>query len=239
MGTSSSYEGPAGGGWRDAKRAATRFASTYGSEEGATSAHSVTSAYLLAIGGIANAAARALAARRTAGHLGAFLSRTAAVGLDRALEERGLGQYVGRPAVEVVRALVDALAEPGVTPEEAADRDALIALFDQELLQAASYDDLQLLLIDALDAAGMARLLELFVVEYVYRRLRQELGKQLQNGVRSAADLPMVERDLRDYIVAAVKIQFEDVDVLHLDWEGGDGAKIIEDVFRSAYEQIR
>lgn len=239
MGTSSSYEGPTGGRWPDAKRAATRFSSTHGSPDSATSARGVTSAYLAAIGGAAGAAARAIAARRTAAQLGSFLSRTAAIGLDAALEERGLRDYVGRPALEVLRALVDSLSGPGDTPEEAANREALIALLDQELLQAATYEDLELLLIDALDAAGLARLLELFVAEYVYRRLRQELAKQLESGARSPAELPGIERDLRDYIRAAIKIRFEDVDVMQLNWEGGEGAKIIEDVFRSAYEQIR
>src|SRR5207244_10810856 len=141
------------------------------------------------IGGAVAAAARAIAARGTAARLGSFLGRASEVGLGDALKERGLEEYIGRPALEVLSALVDALAGEADTPEAAADRDALLAVFDQELLQAASYEDLELLLLESLDAAGLARLLELLVSEYVYRRLREELGQQLGSAVTTTAAL--------------------------------------------------
>lgn len=239
MGTSSSYEAPTGGKWTTAKTTATNFATQFGTDDRRTSPHDLTAAYVAAIGGAAGAASRALGARRTAGALGSLFGRAADVGLSDALRERGLEHLVGRPPLEVLSALVDGLAGSADTPEGAADRDALLALFGQELMQAATYEDLELLLVESLDAAGLMRLLQLFVLEYVYRRLRQELGNQLEKGARSPADLPAIEADLRAYLAAAVTIEFEQVDVVHFNWEGAEGASLLEKIFQSAYSQIQ
>jgi hypothetical protein len=193
---------------------------------------------VFAIGGAVAAAARAITGRRTAAQLGSFLGRAAEVGLNTALEEQGLGDLVGRDPLAVLAALVDLLAGDAEAPEAAANRDALIAVLQAELFEAATYEELELLLMDSLDATGIVRLLELFIVEYIYRRICQELGKQLEAGAQTPADLPAIERDLRAYIVDSVALELANVNVMTLDWASDATQKRIEGIFASAYGQI-
>jgi hypothetical protein len=78
----------------------------------------------------------------------------------------------------------------------------------------------------------------MFVTEYVYRRLLLELGKQLESGARTPAELPAIEADLREYITLTIQLRFEGVDLVHVDWGGGAGTALIDGIFRAAYEQI-
>lgn len=229
MGTSSDYVAPTGGGWTAAKRQATAFARQGGARGTQTTAAAVAAAYVAAHGGSGGATASYPAAQRAAQRLGGFLASAARQGLDTALVERGLGHLVGQSPGVVLAGLIDALAGPGRTLEEADARAAMIALLAQELPDPASA---------ILDASAVAQLIEGLLVECVFQRMLQELGIQIASGALRAADAVRVERDLHAYVVAQARLDMGGVDALAVDWEGPEGRDLVAHLLTSAYAQL-
>ena len=240
MGTSSSYTAPTTGGWPAAKRAATRFARRGGSA-GGSSPRSVVAPYVQALGGAAAAAASAMAGRAAAQRLGAFLATSAAKGLGSALagagvpdvpaDARTLADLAGRDPAEVLAALADALADPADTLEGAAARAAVCAVLEQFLADDGAG-------LATLDADGVAGALELYLVEYVYHRMLEQIGTQLQNGALTGPDARQLELDIHAFITAVVNLELGDVDHLSLDWTGDEGAGVIDRLMFAAYGQL-
>jgi hypothetical protein len=238
MGTSSSYAAPTSGGWPAAKGMATRFARQGGTDGGTIGPRLVTGSYVRARGGAAAAAAAAIAGRAAANQLGHFLSTAAGSGLDTALGQEGLAALSGGDTTAVLAGLVDRLAGPGRTLEEAAARAAMITVFDGEFGKAETFADLDALFTQALDSAGVRRILERFLVEYIYQRMVQEIGERLANGAITSTSLRRVELDLHAFITADVKLEFARADLLVLNWDGPEAQLLIEQLLRDAYGQL-
>ncbi len=227
MGTSGPYSAPTSGGWPTAKGTATRFAKQGGT--GNVTPGQVVSAYLTALGGAAAAARRAVAGRAAAQRLGEFLGTVADRGLDAALEQIGLANLVGRDATEVLEALVNRLAGPGGTLEEADARAAMLRALQEELEGPTAFD--------GLDQEGVVRIVEGFLVEYIYERMLQEIGDRLENGAMTAEDAVKSEHDIRVYIVATVQLELAREEPLTV-WDGPGGQELVDRLMEDAYGQL-
>lgn len=228
MGTSSDYVAPTSGGWPAAKRLATTFARQGGAQGTQTTAAAVGAAYVAAHGGSRAAAGSYPAAQRVAQALGGFLASVARQGLDATLVERGLGDLVGQSPGVVLAGIIDALAGPNRTLDEADARAALIAVLAQELPDPGA----------PLDAATIADLIEALLVECVFQHMLQELGIQISNGALTATEAVRVERDLHAYVVAQANLEMGGVEALEIDWEGAEGRDLMAHLLTSAYAQL-
>ena len=227
MGTSGSYNAPTTGGWPAAKGTATRFAKQGGT--GNVTPGRVVSAYLAALGGATAAARRAAASRAAAQRLGGFLGTVADRGLDAALEQVGLGDLIGRDATEVLEALVDRLASPGGTLEEADARVAMMRALQEELEKPTAFE--------GLDQEGVGQAVEGFIVECIFERMLQEIGYQLENGAMTAEDAKRAEDDIRVYVVATVQLELARQETLTV-WEGPEGQELVDRLMEDAYGQL-
>jgi ABC-type antimicrobial peptide transport system permease subunit len=219
-----------------AKARVTRFAKQGGTGGGPVETRSVVASYVAAHGGAASATGGAIMGRAAARRLGGFLAAVAERGLTSALEEQGLTQLVGRDSADVLSGLVDQLAGPGRTLEEAAARAAMIAVLAEEFDEAA-FDDIDAAM-RRLDEAATKRILGAFLIEYIYRRMVEEIGDRIQNGALDAAAASRVERDLHDFLCAAVELDLSSVDPLRVDWQGGQGQTLIDSLMEDAYGQL-
>jgi hypothetical protein len=217
---------------------ATRFARQGGTGGGTIDPHQVTGSYVQALGGAAAAAAGAVAARAIATQLGRFLSAAAGSGLSTALQQEGLAALSGGDTTTVLAGLVDQLAGPGRTLEEATARAAMISVLVGEFGEAETFADLDELFAQTLDAVGVQRILEHFLVEYIYQRMIQEIGERLAKGAMTSTDLRHVELDLHAFIIADVKFEFTRTDLSVLDWNGAEAQQLIAQLLQDAYGQL-
>jgi hypothetical protein len=227
MGTSSSYNAPTSGAWPNAKRTATRFAKQGGT--GTVTPRQVVSAYLTALGGAAAAARRAAKGREAAQRLGAFFGTVADRGLDVALQQIGLANLIGRDTTELLEALVDRLAGPGGPLEEADARAAMLRVLQEELEEPAA--------LDGLDQDRVGRIVESFLVEYIYERMLQEIGDRLENGAMTVEDAMKSEDDIRVYVVANVQLELAREEPLTV-WDGPEGQELVGRLMEDAYAQL-
>lgn len=238
MGTSSSYTAPTTGSWPTAKRMATRFARQGGTGAGPVTPDQVIRSYIVALGGAAAAVAGAIAGRSVASRLGGFLTAASGQGLGTALQEQQLSALVGQDTTDVLQGLVDHLAGPGRTLEEAAARSALLVVLSEEFEQAGTFAEMEALCTQKLDADGVLRFLERFLEEYVYHRMVEELGDRLANGAITSADACKVEQDIHAFIVAHVRLELAYIDPLTLDWEAPEAQQLVDRLLTLAYEQL-
>jgi hypothetical protein len=227
MGTSSDYGGGKGGAWTPFKIAATNYAKHGGRGRG----ERVVARHVAALGGAAGATRSARAGIAGAANFASLLAGMARNGLTPTLRDLGLGHLVGRDRFDIVQALVDVVAGAGSDLEGQAAREAALDVIDELFADAADYDELAAL---TLDADGLVRTLEAFIAYYIYNRLRQQIDERLTRYA-DPARAEQLDGDLRQLIRAQVRIRFRDVDPLAADWTGDEGRGLIESALRSVY----
>jgi len=190
--------------------------------------------YVRAAGGSGSAAVAAASGSASTARIADFLSRTASAGAAEAVRLLGLQPLAGRSADEVMAALTDALAPDGATLEEAAARSAvaetLAILYEQrgleenglDALASMTPDDIRLTVID-------------LVGSFVFHRWTQDLGVAIERKAVSAAQAVGIEREMRQYIREALKLDLKGRDVMKIDWPGPEGRLIVQAIFAEAY----
>lgn len=219
------------GNLRGAKASMTRYTRGGGGQAGSRRAGRN---YVRGKGGARGAAAAARSGRAATGRLGGFLASVAASGLRTALERIGLADVIGRPAEYAMAAIANAIAPSGATLEDAAARTAV----NEALYQLYARLDLEggdLTKLDSMDAATVQDMVESSVISYVYTRWLQELGKRIEANAVTVQEALRLEREIKQYVTEAVHLDFADVDVLALDWNGPSGRRIVERIYRDAY----
>lgn len=238
---------PTGGEWTPLKNDATRFVK----ETGKATPQSLLSDYVSAMGGPASFSSSSggdgggtggggggsgggsggggstRAARRVTQSLGNFLSRVGTAGLDVALQEIGLGDLVGKPAIQIARALLDKLAGPASTIDDAAARAACDDLI-KELFQDAR-NDLDRVLKAALDARGLGGLLMRFFSLYIYRRFCRDFYENWKARVtpeKANARLGAIKK----YIDTQLKARCVNKDISAVNWSGGEGGRLVSQI---------
>jgi hypothetical protein len=190
--------------------------------------------YVRAAGGRGPAAAAAVSGSVSAARVADFLSRTAASGAAEAVRELGLEPLAGRSADEVLAALTDALAPDGATLEEAAARRAvaetLAMLYERRGLEENGLDALASMTPDDIRATVVD-----LVGSFVFHRWTQDLGVAIERKAVSAAQAVGIEREMRQYIREALKLDLKGRDVMKIDWRGAEGRTIVQAIFAEAY----
>jgi hypothetical protein len=201
------------------------------------SLRSAARAYVRARGGSRPSSTAAASGRAATVRLGSFLADVANRGPAEALREIGLAAVIGKDAEVVFAAIANALAPAGATLEDAAARravdDALCLLFER---LAVSDDGIAQL--EKMDAQIVRDALEASLVSYVFHRWLEELGARLETKAISAHEAVQLEREVKQYVVEAVKIDFGTVDVLKTRWNGPQGSALVERIFREAYSLL-
>jgi hypothetical protein len=193
--------------------------------------------YVRARGGAGTAARSASSGRASTARLGAFLAGVAQRGVVETARAVGLGDLVGRDAGFVLAESIDLLAPPGALLEDAIARKAMIETMT-ELFERYEVFEGGIEALDSLDALGMADLIGLSVTNYINERFQQELVNCVERGSVSEREANDLLREAKDFIAGMVRIEFEGVDLLAIEWDGTEGKGHIERVFRDAYSLL-
>jgi len=248
MGTSGDRELPTNGGWPNVKRHATEF----GKDDGASlPPGDLFRNYLAASGGPGGMAGGGLSsrgvgrsgggsggarpARSTGRQLGSFLSSVRTVGLTETLHRFGLGDLVGRPAGELRSALLDHLAGPGSTIDEASARWALSELEREMLGDAETYEDAEAALSEAVTEQGVVVLIVRFFALYLFDRFCRDFYAHLLERVGAARAVRALDR-VKAYIMSCLNAKIFDRDLIEVDWAGAEGDRLVQDVLRETLD---
>lgn len=233
MGTSTDRSGGSGGAWTPLKRAATSFMNAADAGHGTrTAGQRLLARHVPVLGGAAGALAGARAGRSGAQRLGSLLSGIASDGLAATLSGQGLGHLVGGDRFTVLDALADLIAGDGADIDAQAARDATFDVLADLFPDADSWADLDAVQVDA---DQLVRLLEMFLARYIYNRI-PVIAERLAR-ITDPAKAQRAEEDLQRMVESFVALRLPG-DPLHVDWDGPEGRKVVEDTLQTVYEAL-
>lgn len=186
MGTSKGYSLPSGGKWKELKGEANSFTA----DPTPQAASQLLQSYVKAYGGAADLASRdgrgggggggggsgpspagggTTAGRETAAYIGGLLSDIAWLGLEQTLRARNLDRLVGKPANEVVDALLDEVVAPGSGFDEVAARRAWFELMGILVGVDATFDEMSRAMEEVLGKTAVYGLVGRFFATYIFQ----------------------------------------------------------------------
>ena len=172
---------------------------------------------------------RRSAAVRVGGNLGGFLSRVGSSGLNQALNDIGLSHLVGCTASELAEGLLDALAGPASTIDDAAARAALSKLNEELLHDASTAEDVERVLTQALDNRGLASNLMRFFSLYIFERFCRDFYERWVKAAGSEATGTSM-KSIKSYVDVAFRSRMNTRDVKGVQWEGDEGRRVVAEV---------
>lgn len=233
MGTSTGYKAPTTPQWQAIKRLVSRTASARSLSH--DDAARVVAGFIEANGGASSMARGGSAlgsgrsAQRVAASVAAFLEQVERAGLAAALERIGLAALVGRPVGEVLDALVDVLGGPGETLEDVDARNALSRLREQLLAEATTADEVEAILAEVAEGAGLTGILMDFFTYFLYEQFCRVFYERLVAKVGDAEAAGYLDSIL-DYLRSAIHERHQTRDLRGVDWAGTEGQAVMDEL---------
>lgn len=237
MGTSSSRSAPSGRKWRKVKTTLSRYTTQKGT--GAIGPGNIYHAYVTAAGGTKGFSSSSKSGIRTAQRLANFLGNISTLGFAEALEKEGLADLKGKNATEVLTGIIDKLAGSGKLLDQTIARSALLEvlaeLFEKE---GDEYGELEKDLTASIDSEKLVELIQLFIAEYIYQRLLNDLVDRIEDKAIDANEVKNREKELKEFIIRLVSFDLNNKDPLKIDWLGKEGKSLIERNIKASLEQL-
>jgi hypothetical protein len=186
--------------------------------------------------GRAGAAANASrSGRRTAINIGGVLGEIARRGVAETFRRLGLETYLGQSPRVLLAALAEAITPTGALAEAAIARaaavDALVDLFKRYDVEGRGAEAL-----NALDSPGIAATMQHFVAAYINGRLVNALSIKIEEEALSAQHAVRLERDIKEFVMQTVRLDFGEQDLRRLDWNSPEAAALVD---RIVYDGFR
>lgn len=211
--------------------------SRYAKGEPGYSVGNASRSYVRSLGGARKAARSSTNGRRAVSAFGGFLGSVAREGITQTLRNLGLGNLLGEPSSVVFASIIDAIAPIGTSNEEADARQAIIDALDK-LYDKFQLEDDNLNKLDSLNASDIREAILDSIKAYIYERWLQELSLCLEKNSLTPGDAIRKEADMKEYIFTTVNYDFEDQDVLTMNFTDGSGKRLIENIFQEAYQTL-
>lgn len=219
--------------WKSAKIQLGKAISNRRGREGYKTA---SKAYVKARGGAKQAAQTSRSARSATLSFGRFLSDVGRKGLSKAMVGLGLEALVGQNACAVFAAILDAIAPEGKTQEEVTTRAAISEAL-ANLLGEFAANETGILHIKSISNAAINSAIQECIVASAYNRFTNDLARQIEAKAITPTDAIRLERDIRQYMVDTVHLDFSGKDLLNLDWNT-QGEELIDLLYEQAYRMI-
>lgn len=191
--------------------------------------------FVNSLGGSRRATASSIAGRESARRLGGFLSSIVRDGIVQTLERLELGRFIGQSVSTLLAALARVLAPSGATADDAvtaaACHETMAELMDKLDLEAEG-----IAAFDRMDEEMARATIESHIANVVTTRLLYVLSAELEQGAVSAQRAVEVEREVRDYVVSAVTLEFGAHALASLNWDSPAATRLIERLFQQGYE---
>lgn len=175
--------------------------------------------------------------RRTARNIGAVLGSIARQGVAETLRRLGLETYLGQSPRVLLAALADAIVPAGALAEAAIARaaavEALVEMFKRYDVEARGAEAL-----NALDSAGIAATMQHFVAAYINGRLVNALSIKIEQEALSAQHAVRLERDIKEFVMQTVRLDFGEQDLARLDWTSPEATALVDRIVHDGFRLL-
>lgn len=239
MGTSKGYEAPKTPQWAAVKRLVTSTARNGPLER--DDAQLVVRAFIDASGGprIASRGAGSLgrgkAAQRVAASIAGFVDLVQKRGLAEALDQLGLNALLGRPVIEVLDALVDALGGPAESLDDIDARNALAKLRAEMFNDLETLEELEEAMSELVSSEELGDLLVTFFGLYLFEQFTRLFYERLVARVGDATAASYL-REIADYIRSVVRLHHVGKTLTHVNWSSESGRAVVDEILENTLQ---
>ena len=239
MGTSTGYEAPTTPDWGDLKSQVTRTARSGSVSPG--SAKDALRGFIGTSGGARNisrgggAIGAGRSAQNTARRVADFISSVGSVGLQQTLESYGLSEFVGKPAGEIIPAIVDKLGGPASTINDSDARNALSKVMDELLGGLETPEQVEEALEQVMEGETLEGLLSKFFSYYLYEQFCRVFYERLVNRI-GRLNTDSYLNSIFDTIKSSLALKASERDLSQVNWGGAEGQSITDTILQDTYE---
>lgn len=222
------------GSWQSAKSLMTRYVNSSGDSGKLKKA---ARSYVQARGGSTGASKSAISGKMATSNLGNFFSGVVTKGIESTLESYGLNHIIGDSVENVFMAIAEAISPKGDSIENSIARQATIDTLAY-IYDKYNFEDNDIEKFDSMKENDIREVLELCIESYIYERWLQELGIRIEENAISERQAIRLEMEVKDLVKTSVSLDFQDYDLLNVNFNDGKGKKIIDDIYKQAYTQL-
>jgi len=226
-------ENAVSGDYSGAKRSLSRFSN----DQPGYTVKNASRSYVKSLGGAKKASLSSSSGKRAVSSFGGFLGNVARGGIEKTLTDLGLQDLIGKSANVIFASIADAIAPIGSTNEEADARQAIIDTLDK-LYDKYDLDDNNIQKLDSLNESDIGDALLDSIKAYIYERWLQELSLCIEKNSLTPGEALKKESDMKEHIISSVEYDFEDRNLLNMDFTKGEGKDLIENIFQEAYKTL-
>lgn len=114
---------------------------------------------------------------------------------------------------------------------------AMKALADTtwEVFQQYGVDVEGISALDRLSREDVTSIVSLYISNYVNERLQEELFYRVEKGSLDESTANQYADQIKGFIAEVVRLDFQNIDPLRIDWQGTEGQELIERKYQEAY----
>ncbi|MBQ20564.1 MAG: hypothetical protein CMD31_07395 [Flavobacteriales bacterium] len=193
--------------------------------------------YIRSTGGHKKATKSSISGIKAGNNFINFWGGVSQVGFKETLEKYDLTDCIGKSTEEVFAKIADKIAPIGSTNDEAIARAAIMMAFDK-LCERMIENNQDLDTLDKLDSETLKETVVEFVSAYIFKKWVYEAGIALEKNNLTENEAVGLENEMRNFVRDEVKNGFKKMDVVTFDITEGDGKKMIEKIFNTAYSTL-
>ncbi len=220
--------------WTPAKSSFTRFVTGGG---GAQAFRKAANSYVRSIGGSAKATRSAAKGISIGGGYIEFVGSIRRDGLQLTLEEYGLTDCLGKSTEEALAKVAQKIAPSGTTNDEILARAAVMAAMEALYVKLEEKGEGIEVITQVSEESLKDSVME-YVSAFIFRKWVYELGLALERNELSERQAIELEGQVKNLVRDEVKSALRSQNILRLDFQKGNGRRVIENIFSLAYSTL-
>jgi hypothetical protein len=228
--TSSDYSGN----WTSGRSSFRRFINSNGSSK---SLRKAAQSYVKSMGGHSKATKAASKGISVGGNYIEFLGGVRKNGLEQTLQDYGLSDCIGKSPEEALAKIAGKIAPIGTTNDEIIARSAVMTAVDA-LYVKLTENGVGIEAISSISEEALKDSVIEYVSAYIFKKWIYELGLALEQNDLSEREAIVLENQVKSLVRDEVKASLKQKDVLKLNFQEGEGKRIIENIFALAYSTL-
>lgn len=221
MGTSKGYQPPKGYLWSDAKRAVTSMVKNNFESDSIGKAVGQYNQAARQGGGFRRQQDLSTAGSKAVG----FFSVARSQGFQKALEQTGLSNLIGKTNEEIYAGLLDYFVGDGSSLDDSIVRDSMAELLKELFFDVPDDKSFE----DVINDSDMNKFIKDLITKFIQKDFIMNFSEKIEAKCKNIEVYKNAEKKIKDFIRAKIDTKYSAGDLSKIDWKGQQGKRFIND----------
>ncbi|WPC42847.1 hypothetical protein [Clostridium sp. JS66] len=155
-----------------------------------------------------------------------FISLFNDFGFEKALDEVGLSNLVGKDSIEVYLGLLDYFSGDNSTVDKSIVRDCMADILENMDLEGK----------DDLDKIDGDELLKDFIIKYIQFGFQVSFSEKIEGLVDDIDEMNQIINDVNEYIEVSIVDNYKTLELSEINWKAEEGLSFVKDRCNEAFD---